>query len=207
MQKIWSMVREHMQQVQQEQARLYNRGAQVREFNPGDRVMVLVPTTECKFLAKWHGPYEVVERVGPVNYRLKQPGRRHLTKVYHINLLKRWHEPLPMPAHALRATLSTPAAPEVPVDPQLSQQQKQELTELVDRNRDVFSTRPGRTHVLTHDIITEPFKKVRLRPYRIPEARRQAIREEVEEMLRQGIIEESQSAWSSPIVLVPKPVL
>ena len=28
----------------------------------------------------------------------------------------------------------------------------------MDRNRDVFSTRPGRTHVLTHDIITEPFK-------------------------------------------------
>ena len=107
--------------------------------------------------------------------------------MYHINLLKRWHEPLLMPAHALRATLSTPAAPEVPVDPQLSQRQKQELTELVDWNRDVFSTRPGRTHVLTHDIITEPFKKVRLRPYRIPEARRQAIREEVEEMLRQGI--------------------
>ena len=35
----------------------------MRKFQPGDQVMVLVPTSECKFLAKWHGPYEVVERV------------------------------------------------------------------------------------------------------------------------------------------------
>lgn len=34
---IWPMVREHM-----ERARLYNRNVQVREFKPGDQVMVLV---------------------------------------------------------------------------------------------------------------------------------------------------------------------
>ena len=31
------------------------------------------------------------------------------------------------------------------------------------------------------------------------------IREEVRRMLQLGVIEESRSAWSSPIVLVPKP--
>ena len=41
-----------MQQAQLAQARMYDRGAQVREFQPGDKVMVLVPTQECKFLAK-----------------------------------------------------------------------------------------------------------------------------------------------------------
>ena len=50
------MVRWHMITVQEEQARLYNRG-----------VMVLVPTTESKFLVKWHGPYEIAEKVGPAN--------------------------------------------------------------------------------------------------------------------------------------------
>ena len=30
----------------------------------GDLVLVLIPTAECKFLAKWQGPYEVVDRVG-----------------------------------------------------------------------------------------------------------------------------------------------
>ena len=50
--QIWPMVREHMVAVQTEQTRLYNRGTQVREFQPGDKVMILIPTTECKFLAK-----------------------------------------------------------------------------------------------------------------------------------------------------------
>ena len=39
----------------------------------------------------------------------------------------------------------------------------------------------------------------------LPEARRQAIRDKVAKMLEMGIIERSHSAWSSPIVLVPKP--
>ena len=33
---------------------------------------------------------EVVEAVGPVNYKVRQPGRRKPTQVYHVNLLKQW---------------------------------------------------------------------------------------------------------------------
>ena len=61
---VWPIVRGHLQRAQQAQARVYNRGAQLRTFQPGDLVLVLVPTAECRFLAKWQGPYEVVERVG-----------------------------------------------------------------------------------------------------------------------------------------------
>ena len=75
---------------------------------------------------------------------------------------------------------------------QLTEKQRRELTELVSRHQDVFSTIPGRTLIIAHDIITEPYKKVRLPLYRTPEARRQAIREEVSEMLKRGIIEKSK---------------
>ena len=44
-----------------------------------------------------------------------------------------------------------------------------------------------------------------MHPYRIPEARREAIQAEVHRMLQLRVIEESRSAWSSPVVLVPKP--
>ena len=46
---------------------------------------------------------------------------------------------------------------------------------------------------------------MRVPPYRVPEARRNAIQEEVGRMLRLRVIEESRSAWSSPVILVPKP--
>ena len=202
---LWPMVREHMAAAQAAQARVYNRGAQPRVFAPGDRVLVLVPTSECKFLAKWHGPYEVIEKVGEVNYRISQPGRRPPEKIYHVNLLKKWV------AREALCAISLPQGPtptetlEVPMGEQLSGWERQNLRELIDRHRDVFSVDAGHTDLLQHHIITEPGKRVKLRPYRIPEARREAVRQEVKSMLQNGIIEESHSEWCSPIVLVPKP--
>ncbi|KAJ8353818.1 hypothetical protein SKAU_G00213850 [Synaphobranchus kaupii] len=55
---------------------------------------------------------------------------------------------------------------------QLTPSQRQDL---VNRNRDVFSTEAGHTDLIQHQIVTEPGKRVKLRPYRIPEARREAI--------------------------------
>lgn len=61
MMAIWPVVREHMAQAQHAQEHVYNQGAQPREFHPGEVVLVLIPTTESKFLATWHGPYDIVE--------------------------------------------------------------------------------------------------------------------------------------------------
>lgn len=195
------IVREHLEQSQEAQRRVYNRSARVRSFNPGDRVLVLVPTVESKFLAKWQGPYEIIEKVGSVNYKVYQPGKRKPEQLYHVNLIKPWKD---------RETLTAVSAPssdspEVRVSETLSKSQKQETKELVQRNYDVFSELPGRTTAIKHDIVTEPGVRVHLKPYRVPEARRQAISGEVKKMLDLGVIEESKSDWSSPIVLIPKP--
>ena len=95
--------------------------------------------------------------------------------------------------------------PVVPVGEDLSPAQKQDLDEIVMQRQDVFSEIPGRTSVAHHDIRTVPGVKVRVPPYRVPEARREAIQEEVGRMLWLRVIEESHSAWSSPVILVPKP--
>ncbi|KAL1257991.1 hypothetical protein QQF64_011235 [Cirrhinus molitorella] len=60
MASVWPVVREHMQQ-----AKVYSRGAKLSEFQPGENVLVLIPSNECKFLARWLGPYEIVKRNGP----------------------------------------------------------------------------------------------------------------------------------------------
>ena len=95
--------------------------------------------------------------------------------------------------------------PVVPMGDDLSPAQRQDLEEIVLQHRDVFAELPGRTEVIQHDIRTAPGVKVRVPPYRIPEARRMTIQEELSQMLRLGVIEESRSAWSSPVVLVAKP--
>ncbi|KAL1255563.1 hypothetical protein QQF64_013624 [Cirrhinus molitorella] len=152
--------------------------------------MVLIPTSACKFLATWKGPYTVIERVGPVTYRLRQSGRRREEQLYHINLLKRW--------------VGTRDPVVVDIGDHLSAAQKTELNHLVSQFSDVFSNHPGQTNVIHHNIRTPPGAIMRQRPYRIPEARRLVIEEEIREMLKLGVIEPSRSAWSSPIVMVPK---
>ncbi|KAL1276731.1 hypothetical protein QQF64_036354 [Cirrhinus molitorella] len=194
------LVREHLTQAQQAQQRHYNRAAQPREFQPGDHVLLLVPNSACKFLATWQGPYTVTEKVGPVTYRVRQPGRRQTEQLYHVNLLKKW-----VGNRTQLAALASSSPMVVDIDPQLSAAQKTELQHLVGQFSDVFSPRPGQTSVIQHDIQTPSGVIVRQRPYRIPEARRQAVEEELQDMLKLGVIEPSRSPWSSPIVMVPKP--
>ncbi len=165
-----------------------------------------VPTwrkVKCTFLAKWHGPYEVVERVGPVNYKIRQLGCCRIHQIYHVNLLKKWYEP--ERCLILSSQVLSHGPVEVEMGAQMTPTQKQDLRELVSQHSEVFSLLPGRTIVVHHDIVTEPGRKVRLMPYHIPEAQPEAICEELRKMLDLNIIEESNSAWSSPIVLVPKP--
>ncbi|KAI2665215.1 Retrovirus-related Pol polyprotein from transposon 17.6 [Labeo rohita] len=198
--RVMPMVREHLVKAQQAQQRHYNRAAHPREFQPGERVMVLVPTSACKFLAKWQGPYTILEKIGTVNYKVRQPGRRQPEQIYHVNLLKKW-----VGTRDQLAALTSLSPVVVDVNSDLSAAQKRDLQHLVSQFDDVFSLLPGQTNVVQHSIKTQPGVIVRQRPYRVPEARQCAIEEEIQHMLKLGVIEPSRSPWSSPIVMVPKP--
>ncbi len=87
--RVMPLVREHLTKSQQGQQRHFNRAAQPREFQPEDRVMVLVPNSVYKLLASLQGPYIVTEKIGPITYRVCQPGRRRADQLYHINLQKK----------------------------------------------------------------------------------------------------------------------
>ena len=69
--------------------------------------------------------------------------------------------------------------PDDPVGDDLSPAQKQDISEIVLQHQDVFSEVPGRTIVAQHNVKTVPGALVCIPPYRIPEARRTASREEV----------------------------
>lgn len=58
---VTPIVREHLRQAQEHQQLTYNQQATLRLFQPGDRVLVLVPTVECKLLATWKGLYKLIE--------------------------------------------------------------------------------------------------------------------------------------------------
>eukprot|EP00731_Ephydatia_muelleri_P021055 Em0013g782a len=81
---------------------------------------------------------------------------------------------------------------------------RKDLDSLMSEFAQVLANTPGRTQFAEHCIETGSARPVRLPAYRIPHAYRETVRQEIEEMLEEGIIEHSNSEWSSPIVLVGK---
>ena len=69
----------------------------------------------------------------------------------------------------------------------------------------VNSAEIGRTDLVHHQINTGDSDPVKQQARRIPLALRPKVEQMINDMLEQGIIEESSSPWASPIVLVSKP--
>ena len=86
----------------------------------------------------------------------------------------------------------------------LSQDQHATLQGVLEVFSDVLMDKPGRTSVIEHASETGSAQPVRLSPYRLPHAYRQAVKDELEGMISSGIIKPAASEWSAPIVLVKK---
>ena len=196
------------------QKKWYDHNSRERSFCAGDQVLVLLPSSTSKLTAQWQGPYQVLSRVGDVNYLVYMPDHKKKKRILHVNMLQGWHQPSPS---VLLAQTTTEALDqeEVPTwnDPDeghvrmgkhLSHEQVLELQSLIDTYCNVFRTLPGHTSVTEHRIVTGAVRPVRLAPYRIPQALQGQVRQELDEMLAHGIIERSTSDWASPLVIVRK---
>ncbi len=63
----------------------------------------------------------------------------------------------------------------------------------------------GVTNKVIHHIALKPGAQPSYVPsYRLPNSERQVVQHEVDELLQEGVIQESHSPWNSPLFLVPK---
>ena len=65
LERMSELAQENLAAAQVKQTSWYDRMAGVREFQPGDQVLVLLPTSTQKLYA---GPYQIVKRKGQVDY-------------------------------------------------------------------------------------------------------------------------------------------
>jgi len=88
----------------------------------------------------------------------------------------------------------------------LNEDQRDRFAQLLKDNQDVFSEEiaAGNCDILEHVINLKDSNPIKQVPRRIPLRMREEVDNIVEDMKRQGIIEESQSPWVSPAVMVRK---
>ncbi|XP_069360781.1 uncharacterized protein [Maniola hyperantus] len=86
----------------------------------------------------------------------------------------------------------------------LSPADKQQLATLLKANEDIFEPGGDPTPFAVHRIDTGDAAPISTPPYRVTPIKKEMIRVEIDKMLEEDIIEEAESEWTSPVVLVPK---
>jgi len=224
LQDTCELAQQELLKSQVKQQKYYNRKTKARSFQRGDKVLVLLPTDSNKLLLQWQGPFEVIERVRGDDYKVQLSGK---TKTYHANMLKKYWEReeneqsvascmQELSAVIVEADDEVDAETElykveqketyrdVKVSKDLSETQRKEVMDLLEEYQDVFTDVPGLTTLGEHSITLTTNEPIHSKPYKIPHAMQDTVDEELETMLRMGIIEPSSSAYASPIVIVKK---
>lgn len=193
----------------------YDKKARKRVMRVGDEVLLLLPTDANKLLLSWKGPFEIIEVINDYDYRVMLGNGK--TKVFHANLLKPYEARSETIAVSViysdneEKLLEWPEVrgketyKDVNINPELSFRQKSDLLSLVKEYKDIFTEKPGLTPLAVHSIELTDTDPVREKPYPLPFATLKAMEDEVQSMLREGIIERSKSDYSAPVVLVKKP--
>jgi hypothetical protein len=83
--------------------------------------------------------------------------------------------------------------------------EQERLNALLDQHVELFAKTGPPTPFAEHQIDTGDSTPIASPPYRLTPGKRQILQVEINAMLEAGIIEECESAWASPAVLVPKP--
>ncbi|UYV72118.1 hypothetical protein LAZ67_9001871, partial [Cordylochernes scorpioides] len=160
-------------------------------------------------------------------YRARRPNKVVLLLLLLINVINRethiWiTNPFPRPLKIMKnqtlAFGSSPAKinvnrereveeneePRFQINENLSPKEQMNLKQVLERYGYLFSSRLGRTNLAKHRIDTEDAKPIKHKPYRVSAKELDIIKEQIDEMLTEGIIRPSSSPWSFPVILVKK---
>jgi len=222
LQETCEVAKQELSKAQGKQKKYYDVKSKDRVFNPGDKVLLLLPTEGNKLLMQWKGPFEVIERRNDHNNMIQMNGR---VKLFHANMLKKYtlrEKEEETEIHELGAVVMEDSEEaevrdnteysseqketfrDVNVNPKLSDERRKEIEELLAEFSDIFTDAPKVTNLGQHSIQLTSSDPVRTRPYSLPFAMREEVKREIDSMLQNNIIEPSSAPYLSPIVVVKK---
>lgn len=230
--KACEVARNNLKSAQGKMKSRHDVKAKERSFKSGEKVLALLPIPGRPLQARYFGPYTIDHKVSDLNYVINTPDRRKSKQLCHINMLKEYivrcdsdckpvSVAVPVPHSAVNniscdnIEKSDSDASKLKnsyilnnLDEKLSHlemSQQEELKELISEFAHIFSDIPTQTDVLFHDVDVGNASPVKQHPYRLNPIKQEALRKEVQYLLENDFIEPSNSEWSSPCILVPKP--
>ena len=88
--KACEAARSNLKSAQSKMKLHYDENAQDRSFEPGDKVLALLPIPGRPLQARYYAPYTADKKLSDVNYIVNTPGRRKQKQLCHINMLKKY---------------------------------------------------------------------------------------------------------------------
>ena len=89
LEKTCKLAQDNVRRMDIKQNAFYDKRARSRKFDVGDKVLLLLPSESNKVLLQWNGPYEVLEVVNAMNYKINVKG---VVNTYPANMLKLYVE-------------------------------------------------------------------------------------------------------------------
>ena len=220
--KSWEVARSNLKSAQSKIKLHFHENALNRNFDPGDKVVALLPIPGMPLQARYYGPYTAEKKLSDVKYIVNTPGRRKQKQLCHINMLRKYidresdnsviasvcilnsvpHEQNQTDFEEMNSVNCEPFDQKLS---HLDPDKKHELKQLILAYEHLFPDIPSRADKIYHDVdIIEVAKPVKQHPYRLYPERQQYLRKEVKYLMDNDFIEPSQSEWSSRCLLVPK---
>lgn len=101
----------HLVKTQSKMKAHYDKQSVVRNFQPGEKVLVLLPVPGSALQDKFSGPYVVEKKLGDTDYEISTPDRKRKTRLCHVNMLKAYvtrsvsPESIPKPVSVLSTSV------------------------------------------------------------------------------------------------------
>ena len=228
------LARKSLLEMSERYRKYYDAKAKPCKLKVNDKVLVLLPSDQSKLLVQWQEPYTVVDTKHENNYVVDVRGNLklfhiNLLKRYferdestgNITLCFEVAEALMeeekedvneveqdeiseeglvhMPSVTQKEFMEN-----IGVNSDLETKESDEIKRLLCRYQDVFTDVPKKTSVMTSKIFLTTDEPIHSKPYMVPQALRETIKQETEAMLKLGTIERSDSPYGHPIVIVKK---
>ena len=171
-----------LEKAQQKEKHYYDHKSKVRMFESGDKVLVLLPTDHRKLLMQWKGPFEVSSLVGLNDYKVKVKGKEKVYHADLLKKYFEREETTAEGAVAggvdatciedavdcglkadeaeggnvdfleLGGYVAKESIEDVKTGPNLTDEQRNEFTDLAKQFTNLFTEAPGATELVQHHI-------------------------------------------------------